>query len=326
MNDAPALEKLLRECAAAGCVDSPERKTPLIAVPMADNEEVIRCIAAVARDGIAEFLLIGDRGRIEATAARCGVSVESARFAPADDAVAACSLAARLASSGEVDILMKGLVQTADFTRAILNREHGLLDPGRLISHVAVFEIPRYHKLLLLTDAAINVAPGVEQKIEILCNAVDVARSLGIERPRIACVAPVEKESAKIQSTVDAAEIVRRFPKGGLPERLGDVEIAGPFGFDVAVSVEAAEIKCIADPVAGEADIVLMPGLEAGNVLYKSLTLFAGARVAGIIAGARVPVVLTSRADSEQSKELSVLLAIAGTSMPGRAGRPGTTS
>lgn len=325
MKVTPGLEQLLRECAARGCVDAPEKKIPLVAVPMANNEEIIRCIAAVSRDGIAEFLLIGNQEQFERTAARCGVSVKGARFAAEEDPVAACALAARLASAGEVDILMKGLVQTADFTRAILNREHGLVDPGRLISHVAVFEVPRYHKLLLLSDAAINVAPGIEQKIEILCNAVGVARSLGIVKPKIACVAPVEKESPRIQSTVDATAIVRKYRDGELTERLGEVEIAGPLGFDLAVSTEAAEIKCIADPVAGEADIVLMPNLEAGNALYKSLTVFAGAKVAGVIAGARVPVVLTSRADSEQSKELSVLLAIAGTSMPGRANRPGTT-
>ncbi|HUX14248.1 MAG TPA: phosphate acyltransferase [Spirochaetia bacterium] len=328
MERAVDLETLLRNAArltrdaSAGTSrdgsDGPRSARRVIAVPMAENEEIIRCIAEASDQMIADFILIGDREKIEKTAAACGVSIGTAEFIPETDPIAACAKAAELASSGKADILMKGLVQTSDFTRAILNHQYRLIDEQRLISHVAVFEIPAYHKILIVTDAAINVAPGLEQKIVLVQNAVWVARSLGISRPNIACVAPSEKVSPKIQSTVDAAEIVRRNEEGALVEQLGDVEIAGPFGFDVAVSTEAAEIKCVASPVAGNADILLLPNLEAGNVLYKSLTLFGGAKVAGIVAGARVPVVLTSRADSEQSKLLSVLLAVAGASMPGQ--------
>ncbi len=315
------LKQLLENCIAAGCVDPDDHpagagarvgRKRMIAVPMANNEEVIRCIATVNERELADFLLIGDRTAIERTAEHSGVALGNVTFVAAGGSAEACTHAAQLAAEGRADVLMKGLVQTAEFTRAILSREHHLLGPGALISHVAVFDIPRYHKTLLITDAAINVAPDAEQKIVLIANAVRVARSIGIMEPKIACVAPVEKVSQKVPSTVAADSIVRRFESGEFTKMLGPVQMIGPVGLDVAISAEAAQIKGIGGPVAGNADILLMPNLEAANALYKSLTSFSDARVAGIVAGARVPVVLTSRADTEESKYLSVLLALAG--------------
>jgi len=284
----------------------------MVAVPIANDEEIIRCVAEVREKGFADFVLIGDKAAIKRSADRCGISIDCAYFISADEEATACNLAARLASGGEVDMLMKGHVQTAGFIRAILDQGKGLLDEGQLISHVAVLDIPAYHKLLLVTDAAINVVPNLEQKLTIIANAVRTARSIGIRRPKVACIAPSEKPSPHIQSTVDAAEIRRLFAAGRLRDRLGDVEIDGPFALDVAVSREAALIKEIESPVAGDADILLMPNLDSGNALYKSLTHFADAHVAGIVAGARVPIVLTSRSDSERNKYCAVLLGLAG--------------
>ncbi len=214
--------------------------------------------------------------------------------------------------NGEAQLLMKGQVQTSTFIKAVLDKASGLVEPGRLVTHVTVCGIPSYPRPLLLTDAAITVEPGLEQKVEILRNALAVARALGIARPRVACVAAVEKVSPRVRSTVDAADLVRMAGDPALAARCGieGIEIQGPLGLDIAISPEAARVKGVAGPVAGRADILLMPGLDAANALYKSLTCFAGAVMASVVAGAKVPVVLTSRADSEETKYLSLGLAL----------------
>lgn len=315
------LKRLLEERVGIGV--RTDRRKPVVAVPVANSEEIIRCVAEVMRRDLARFILVGDAEAIRACAASTKVSVDAASFVTAKDDIEACRRSAHLAANGDADILMKGLVQTADFMRPILDHENGLLATGQLLSHVALLDVPSYHKLMLLTDAAINVAPSLEQKISMMKNAVDVARSIGIQRPKIACVAPAEKTNPRVPSTIDAAEIRARFAAGELRDILGTVEIDGPFGLDVAISREAAEIKGIGGAVAGDADILLMPNLESGNALYKSLTYFGGAHVAGVVSGAIVPVILTSRADSEQSKLCSVLLALAGIRQPFQCAPPG---
>ena len=268
MSGPEALRELL---APAG---TPRR---IVAVPDASHEEILGCIGrAIGR--IAEFVLIGNVPEIRLAAARAGIDLSGARFLAEEGETASCALAARLVRDGDAHLLMKGQVQTATLIRAILDRENGLTEPGRLVSHVTVCGIPRYHKPLLVTDAAITVEPGLEQKAEILRNALWVARELGIRRPRVACVAPVEKENPKIRSTVDAAALARLAsdPLRGF----GELDILGPVGLDIAVSAEAARTKGVSSPVAGEADILLLPGLDAANVLYKSLTAFSGALMA----------------------------------------------
>ena len=306
------LERQAHYRRGAGIPAATPVRAPVVAVAMAENEEVIRCIAEAQARGIADFVLFGNRDAIEAVAARAGVTVKGARFLAESDPVAACERAAQMAAEGQANLLMKGLVQTADFMRAVLGSRAGLLPEGRLLSHVALFDVPAYHKLLILTDAAICPVPDAEQKRSILENAVRVARAIGIAVPKIACVAPAEKENSRIPSTLDAALLREQAASGGLDNYLGSVELDGPFGFDVAVSKEAAQTKGIAGPVAGDADILLMPNLDAANAVYKSLTYFAGAEVAGVVMGARIPIILTSRADSERSKYLSVLLALTG--------------
>lgn len=280
----------------------------IVAVPQANDTEVLGCIGrAIGR--IAEFVLIGEEVAIRAAARVCGVSLDGARFVPALGEEEACAVAVGLVRGGEAQILMKGQVQTSTFTRAILSRERGLLGAGRLLSHVTLASVPGYPKPLVFTDAAINIDPTVEQKVEILRNALEVTCALGIARPKVACVAPVEKVSPKIASTVAASELCRLEAQSG-GTLFGAVDIQGPLGLDLAVSPEAARIKGVAGPVAGQADVLLMPGLDAANVLYKTLTRFSGAVMASVLAGASAPVVLTSRADTEETKYLSLGLAL----------------
>lgn len=280
-------------------------ETPVVAVAMANNPEVIGAIGAAMDAGIAEFALIGPGAQIRAVAEQSGVKLRGAVVEDEADPVRACARAASMAAAGEAQVLMKGLVQTADFVRSVLDRDRRLVLPGRLLSHVALCDAERYDRLFLLTDAAITTHPDAGQKEQLVENALACAGPLGVERPACAMVAPVEKVSEKVPSTTDAASVVAAFADD---ERL---DIDGPFGLDVAVSPTAAAIKGIGGPVAGRADILVMPSIDAANAVYKALVAFAGARVAGIVAGARVPVVLTSRADSEQSKFDALRFALA---------------
>ena len=278
---------------------------PFVAVPMANNPEIIGCIREAIDAGTARFILIGPVDEVRRLAGDHRVDLSGARLVDEQDPVKACERAARMAASGEAQVLMKGLVQTSDFVRSILNRELGLTPRGGLVSHVTLCDVERYDRLFLFTDAAITTYPDATQKRLIVLNALACAQAVGIERPRVAMVAPTEKVSDKVISTREAADVVAGFA--------GDarLDIDGPFGLDVAVSREAARTKGIGGSVAGNADILVMPNIDAGNVLYKSLTGFAGARTAGIVAGAAVPIVLTSRADSEESKLNSLRFALA---------------
>jgi phosphate butyryltransferase len=275
---------------------------------MANNPEVVGCIAAAIGQGLAEFVLIGPREEILRTADGSDADISTAQIVEASDGVAASREAARMAADGSVHVIMKGLVQTADFVRAILDKSFGLLPSGGLLSHVAALDVTAYHKTFYLTDAAITVTPDVDEKVTLIQNAVRIASSVGIKQPKVACIAPVEKVSDKVPSTTDAALVVERFRRGHGPV---DALVDGPFGLDVAVSPDAARVKGVGGDVAGDADIILVPGIDAGNVLYKSVSLLAHGSVAGVVAGAKVPIVLTSRADSEQTKLSSVLLALA---------------
>jgi phosphate butyryltransferase len=283
-------------------------KEVTVAVPGAHNAELIGSIGRAGATGFARFRLIGDADEIYRLAKQSGILLSSSEVIECADEFEACRLAAEMACAGTTDVVMKGLVQTATFVKSILAPDLGLVPDGGLISHVALFDLPAYHKPLLLSDAAINVHPTVEQRIEIIKNVLPVAASIGVEEPKIACIAPAEKVSEKVPSTGEAAAIVEQLQA----EAEWPMLIDGPFGFDVAVDAEAAHTKQIAGPVAGDADVILVPCLDAGNALYKSLTRFGQAQVAGVVSGAKVPVVLTSRADSEQAKYASLQLAIAG--------------
>jgi len=278
-----------------------------VAVAGADDEAVLGAVAAGLAAGVG-FFLVGEKRGILGTAEKHGIDLGNAVIVDSKDSdeITICRRAVGICSEGKAGVLMKGLVSTAFFTRAILDKETGLTEKTALLSHSGVFTHPLTGNIILITDAAINISPDLEAKKKILTNIITVARALGIEEPKIALLAPVEKVSPKIQSTVDAAELKKWLNSGVLGRVIAD----GPFALDVAASEDAAKIKGIDSPVAGRADILFLPNLDSGNILYKSLTVFSRVPSAGILSGARVPVVLTSRSDSEEVKIASLGLAL----------------
>jgi len=277
-----------------------------VVIPMAENEEIIGCIGDALTHDRAGFILIGSEYKTRAMAEKHNVSLSGAVFEEEDSEQRACERAAALCASGRAQVLMKGLVQTSVLTRAILNKEHGLIEQGSLISHTALFEIPGYDRLLILTDAAVNIAPGEDEKALIMQNAVILARKIGLDRPGIILLSAVEKITDKMISTVHAKNLTERAASG----EFGKILVEGPLAFDAAVSAEAARIKGIESRLAGKPDILVAPNIESANILYKCLTQWMKARVAGVLAGVKVPVVLTSRSDSEETKQLSLALGL----------------
>ena len=277
-----------------------------VVVPFAHDPDIICSIAQAMVMKIARFILIGEEHKIRDAANRNRVDISAAEFVPATTEEQACDLAAAMAGEKRAQIMIKGQVQSATFIKAILQKKNDLIQVGQLISGAALFEIPSYHKLLLITDPSVNIAPNLEQKIEIIRNAISIMHHLGIARPKVACVEAVEKVKPKIPGTVEAQTLVELGRQG----RFGEAEVDGPFGFDVAIARRAAEIKGIKSPVAGDADILLLPQLVTANVLYKSFVWCAKGTAASIISGARVPIVLPSRSDSEETKLFSIALAV----------------
>lgn len=230
--------------------------------------------------------------------------VKGLRFQKDDPAEAALE-AVRAVRRGEAHLLMKGLLQTATIMKAVLNKEEGLRT-GRALSHACAFEVPGWHKLVFITDVALNVAPDLARKADIIRNQVLVARALGIEKPKVAALAAVETVNPDMAATVEARQLQEMGERG----ELGECVVQGPLALDLAVSKESGETKGVQGPVVGDADILLAPDIEAGNMLYKGLVYFAKARPAGVIMGAKCPVVLLSRADSPDAKLMSIALAV----------------
>ncbi len=281
----------------------PKRK---IAVSAAEDEPVLQAVAAAEKAGIAEAILVGNEEKIRTIAEQIEVDLSNFEIINEKDPARSAKIAVSLIRESKAQILMKGMVSTADFLRAVLNKEAGLRQ-GDMLSHIGFFDPPAYHKVIALTDAAQNIAPSFEEKVTILKNAVDLFHRLGVAQPKVSVLAAVENVNMKMQSTVDAAILVqmnrRRQIKGCI--------IDGPLAFDNAVSLEATHHKGIESPVAGDTDLLLAPNIEVGNVLYKCFTYFGGASVAATILGAACPIVLTSRADSDRSKLMSIALAAA---------------
>lgn len=275
-----------------------------VAVAVAADAEVLAAVCDAHKAGIAEAVLVGDEAKIRSIAAAHGYNLEGMEVINLPDNLQAAREAVQLVRQGRAHMLMKGLISTADILRAVLDKEQGLRT-GRVLSHVAVLEVPTYHKLLFLTDGGQNIAPDVTQKAEILQNAVEVARALGVTLPKAAPICAVEVVNPKMQATVDAAELADKARRGEIVNCI----VSGPIAFDGAISAEAAAHKGIKSDVAGDVDILLMPDIEAGNILYKTLVYLAQAKVAGIIAGAAAPIVLTSRSDSPEAKLLSIACA-----------------
>ncbi|MDD5676678.1 MAG: phosphate acyltransferase [Kiritimatiellae bacterium] len=284
----------------------PDKKRKTVVVPIASDPDSIRCIAKALEKKIAKFILVGEKKKIRDIAARQGVDISRAVFVAETDDQKACCKAAELVRDGRAQVLMKGLVQSSSFIGAILHSEYGLIPPGMLISCVAIFEIPAYHKLLLVTDPGVNINPVFENKVRILQNAVALAVKMGIQHPKVACVSAVEKTTPKMPSTAEAQQLKEMGQKGFF----GPAQVEGPFGFDVAISGKAAGIKGIAGTVAGDADIIILPEIISANVLYKCLVWLSNAKNASIVVGAKVPIVLNSRSDSEEAKFNSMALAL----------------
>jgi phosphate acetyltransferase len=261
-----------------------------------DRDSLLGPIAA-ARRGLITPVLVGPPDKIEAVAQAEGVDLGSYRVVPAPHSHAAAEKAVALARAGEVESLMKGSLHTDELLGAVVPSATGLRTARRL-SHVFVMDVPSYPRMLLITDAAVNIFPGLEEKVDIVQNAIDLARVLGIEQPRVAILSAVETVTPKMESTIHAAALCKMAERGQITGGLLD----GPLAFDNAISEQAAHTKKISSPVAGHADILLVPDLEAGNMLAKQLSYMAGAEGAGIVLGARVPIVLTSRADSVRTR------------------------
>jgi phosphate butyryltransferase len=278
----------------------------VLAVACAHDEDVLLAVDRAARDGLVRPVLVGRAASIESLAGQHGLELPGAEVVdcPADGDAA--ERAVRLVSSGRAQMLMKGLVATSVLLRAVLNKEWGLrLRP--LLSHVAVFEGRDPARLVLVTDVAMNIAPDLGQKVQIVENAVALAHRLGIACPKVAPIASVETVNPEMPATVDAALLAKMADRG----QIRGCVIDGPLALDNALSAEAARHKGIVSPVAGCADVLLMPGIDAGNVFYKSLAQLTAIPMAAIIVGARAPVVLTSRADSDETKFHSIALAAA---------------
>lgn len=277
-----------------------------LVVAAAADEPVLEAVANAKKEGIIEPILVGDKQAIEKIAAGVGFDLKGIEIIHEPDAYKASVKAVQVIREGKADIMMKGLVATGPLLKAVLDKENGLRK-GALISHVAFFESPYYHKLICVTDAAMNVAPEFDEKVSIVTNAVDAFHKLGYKNPKVAVVAAVETVNPKMEATVHAAMLTQMNRR----KQIKGCIIDGPFGLDNAVSKEAAEHKGIVSEVAGDADLIVCADINMGNVLYKSLSFIGGAVCAAVLMGASVPIVLTSRADSDRSKMLSIALAAA---------------
>ena len=255
--------------------------------------------------GLIVPILVGPAARIRDVANASGIRLGAARIVDVPHSHAAAAQAVDLVRRGEAELLMKGSLHTDEMLVAVLARETGLRTSRRL-SHVFLMDVPSYHKVLVVTDAAINIQPALEDKADICQNAIDLLIGLGLERPKIAILAAVETVSSKMQSTIDAAALCKMADRG----QITGATIDGPLAFDNAISTDAARIKGIDSPVAGDPDVLLVPDLEAGNMLAKQLTFLAGADSAGLVLGARVPIILTSRADGIRARIASCAVAM----------------
>lgn len=268
-----------------------------LAVAAAQDQDVLEAVRDAVEWGVVSAILVGDEAKIQEIAQAIQLDLGQCQVIAEANPIVAARKAVALVAAGEADLVMKGKVSTADILRAVLDKEQGLRT-GKLLSHVTALDIEGYDRLLFMTDGAMNIAPDLGQKVQIVQNAVDVARALGFVTPKVAALAAVELVNPDMPAAVEAALLAKMADRGQIRGAIVD----GPLALDNAISQHSAQVKGIVSPVAGQADILMVPDIEAGNVLYKSLVYFAKARVAGVIAGAKAPVVLTSRSDSHQAK------------------------
>jgi phosphotransacetylase len=290
-------ERLLERCAKLQAVPT--------AVAHPCEETALAGAIEAGSAGLIHPILVGPAAKIEAVAKSAGLSLGSAEVVDTEHSHASAAKAVALIREGRAELLMKGSLHTDELLGAVVARETGLRT-GRRISHVFLMDVPTYHKVLVVTDAAINIAPTLEDKVDICQNAIDLAIALGLEKPKVAILAAVETVTSKMPATIDAAALCKMADRGQIKGAILD----GPLAFDNAISKQAAEIKGIKSDVAGDPDILLVPDLEAGNMLAKQLSFLANADSAGLVLGARAPIILTSRADSVRSRIASCAVAM----------------
>ena len=275
------------------------------AVVWPQSDVALRGTIEAAVAGLIEPTIIGDEPALKALAARMGLDISAYPVLQADTETRAAELGVAMCRSGNAQAMMKGSLHTDELMKVAMQRDTGLRT-ARRISHVFVMDTPAYPRTLLITDAAINITPELEDKVHIVQNAIDLAHALGIPEPKVALLSAVETVNPKIKSTLDAAALCKMADRGQITGGILD----GPLAFDTAVSAKAAAIKKLESPVAGQADILVVPDLESGNMLAKQLEYLGGAQLAGIVLGARVPTILTSRADSAETRLTSCAVAV----------------
>ena len=268
------------------------------------DESSLRGAVEAARLGLIRPILVGPSARIAAVAAQCGLDISAFEVVDAPHSAASAETAVRLAREGKAEMLMKGSLHSDEIMAAVVKRETGLRT-SRRVSHCFVMDVPAIDRVVIITDAAVNIFPTLEDKVHIVQNAIDLAHALGTSQPKVAILSAMETINPKVPSTIEAAALCKMADRGQITGGLLD----GPLALDNAIDLGAAKIKKITSPVAGRADILLVPDLEAGNMLAKSLSFMADADAAGIVLGARVPVILTSRADSVSTRLASCAVA-----------------
>jgi phosphotransacetylase len=301
-------ERLLRAAQALDAIR--------VAVAHPCSPEALQAAVESRDEDLIEPVLVGPRARIAAIAKKAGIALDGIEVIDAEHSHAAALAAVRLAREGKVAAVMKGSLHTDELLHAVLDRECGLRTERR-VSHAFLMDVPEYPRPLLITDAAVNIAPTLAEKADILQNAIDLMRRLGYDAPRVAILSAVETVNPAIASTIEAAALCKMVDRGQITGGIVD----GPLAFDNAVSTEATRIKGIVSPVAGRADVLLVPDLESGNMLYKQFVYLAGADAAGVVLGARVPIILTSRANSLRIRLASCALAVVLASPPRRTRR-----
>ncbi len=275
-----------------------------VVVAVAQDEDILRSVHDAYKLGLIDVSLVGDKKKIYDIAGDLKIDVSGYEIVKEMDDTKAIKIAVDMAASGAADVLMKGMTQTSDLFKVVLDKDQGLRTSS-ILSHVGVYEVANYHKLLFVSDAGINIAPDLKQKADIIQNAVSVARSLEIAKPKVAVLAAIEVVNPSMQATLEAAALSKMADRGQIKNCIID----GPLAMDNAISAEAASHKGIVSEVAGDADILLTPDIEAGNILVKTLTFLNRAKSCGVVAGARVPLVVTSRADDSSTKLYSIALA-----------------
>lgn len=273
-------------------------------IAAAAEETVLQAVRDARKEDIVDFVLVGDEERIWRMAMTNSLNLQGIEIINIKDPLAAVERAVKEVAAGNADILMKGMVNSSDFLRAVLSPAGGLRT-GRILSHLAVYEIPGYYRLIYMTDGGLNISPDLEQKKGITTNSVEFLHSIGMEEPYVAVLTANEKVNPKVQSTVDAHELKLAALRGEIPRAVVD----GPMALDVAINLEAATHKGIESEVAGRADLLVVPNIEAGNLLGKAIIYFASGKMGGLVLGAAKPVILTSRNESSYGKLASIALA-----------------